>query len=65
LGRLRQLAHEVVEAIEHEQMRLLQFYHIPGDQQETDLQYKYFNEFRMEIEVKILKQNKNTQNVFL
>jgi hypothetical protein len=44
-----------VEAIEREQMRLLQFYHIPGNQQETDLEYKYFNEFRMEIEVSHFK----------
>ena len=51
MGKLRQMAHEVVEAIEHQQMRLQQFFNIPGNEQETDLETKYFNDFRMEIEV--------------
>ncbi|CAK5057340.1 unnamed protein product [Meloidogyne enterolobii] len=51
LSKLRQMAHEVVEAIERQQMRLRQFFHIPGNEQETDLETKYFNEFRIEIEV--------------
>ena len=45
------MAQEVVEAIERQQMRLRQFFHIPGNEQETDLETKYFNEFRIEIEV--------------
>jgi len=45
------MALEVVEAIERQQMRLRQFFHIPGNEQETDLETKYFNEFRIEIEV--------------
>uniref|UniRef100_A0A1I8BRB2 PH domain-containing protein n=1 Tax=Meloidogyne hapla TaxID=6305 RepID=A0A1I8BRB2_MELHA len=51
LNKLRQMAHEVVEAIERQQMRLRQFFHIPGNEQETDLETKYFNEFRIEIEM--------------
>nr|CAD2179531.1 unnamed protein product [Meloidogyne enterolobii] len=50
LSKLRQMAHEIVEAIERQQMRLRQFFHIPGNEQETDLETKYFNEFRIEIE---------------
>uniref|UniRef100_A0A915MQR7 Uncharacterized protein n=2 Tax=Meloidogyne incognita group TaxID=654580 RepID=A0A915MQR7_MELJA len=51
LSKLRQMAQEVVEAIERQQMRLRQFFHIPGNEQETDLETKYFNEFRIEIEM--------------
>lgn len=51
LSRLNQFAQDIIYAIQQEQMHLLQMYKIPKDQQETDHEYKDYNEFRNKIEV--------------
>uniref|UniRef100_A0A914I119 Triple functional domain protein n=1 Tax=Globodera rostochiensis TaxID=31243 RepID=A0A914I119_GLORO len=50
LGKLRQIANGVIGAVEREQMRLMQLYFIPGNQQEVDMELRYFHEFRIGIE---------------